>query len=601
MKLRLRGASKTPRRPIRGSRAASPQRLHHDPGSRILCGRLIGTETEYATRFRSISENDLFEPPTAAASFHAIRSALQAKIPTALATDDSETCFLANGAMLSLETQPSQWDGPGGLVEMATAESRSPSTWLACQRAVDGLMEDAASDARVGPESTDGGVQRSAEIRVLKNSRDAQGHIYGTQENYEVDVAEGFGLLIYRLAVMVLWFIQVLCWLATLPIITLTTVTAFCLAIGIGLLNQPASSTFHRLPGWFTTLVITGLRLTHLPMVWWLRFIASHIAFRRQQRFLSGMLVSRVALCGAGMVDSEGYFHLSAKGNVIDRVADLGGFQGERPIFVFGHWLTLVMGHSYRNLLKTPQLFARRQRLQIGLSDSNLADTAEFVRVGSVSLVLDMIEAGWTKDLPVLRSPLRALSKINRDWNLVKSVSTDHGELTALEIQRRVCNAARRFVDAVRSGDVDNVVEADKHEAELVLQEWSRALEKVTMFRRDARQTEQALGHIDWLAKRWMIDHAQSSHQVAVRQMIDIRYHELHPDGYFRRLDNAVSESTWLDGEMVRRLRRVPPVDSPAWNRGRMIREFSGGDDPITCDWRVAVIGSGRGRRKIRF
>ena len=34
-------------------------------------------------------------------------------------------------------------------------------------------------------------------------------------------------------------------------------------------------------------------------------------------------------------------------------------------------------------------MFRRRQRLQIGLSDSNLADLAEYVKVGSVSLLLD--------------------------------------------------------------------------------------------------------------------------------------------------------------------------------------------------------------------
>ena len=203
------------------------------------------------------------------------------------------------------------------------------------------------------------------------------------------------------------------------------------------------------LPRWLSSPSLFMLRCVHLPTVIVLRFVVRHIAFRRQRRHLTAFLISRVVLCGTGTLNTDGTYHVSAKAMAIDSLADMGGFNGEKPIFVFGHWLGQFCAKSFYSLASTKQMFGRTQRLQIGLSDSNLSDLAEYVKVGSVSLLLDMIESGSHQKLPKLKSPLHALGRIAGDWHLVSRVATSHGEMSALEIQKKYLAAAESYVDSV--------------------------------------------------------------------------------------------------------------------------------------------------------
>ena len=56
-------------------------------------------------------------------------------------------------------------------------------------------------------------------------------------------------------------------------------------------------------------------------------------------------------------------------------------------------------------------LFRRRQRMQIALGDSNMAETAEYLRIGTTMLVLDAIEADCFPRVPQVRRPIRALPR----------------------------------------------------------------------------------------------------------------------------------------------------------------------------------------------
>ncbi len=70
-------------------------------------------------------------------------------------------------------------------------------------------------------------------------------------------------------------------------------------------------------------------------------------------------------------------------------------------------------------------------------------------------------------------------------------------------------------------------------ESTIVLLRWREILEAVIAFRRDARDTEAAFGKVDWLTKRWMLDQLDDDAEWSQRKKIDLRYHELSPDGYY--------------------------------------------------------------------
>jgi len=353
------------------------------------------------------------------------------------------------------------------------------------------------------------------------------------------------------------------------------------------------SDLFEVVPRWIASVAIGLLRMIHLPTVLVLRLVVRHVAFRRQRRYLTAFLVSRVAMCGTGNLDHDGRFQMSAKAMAIDSVADMGGFRGERPIFVYGHWLGQFCAKSFMSLSSTRQMFRRKQRMQIGLSDSNLSDLAEYVKVGTVSLLLDMIESGETTGLPVLKRPVKSLHRIASDWNLISRVPTNRGEMSAVEIQKVYLNAAERFVQQTPANM--------RGEAPLVLERWTELLDAVISFRQDAADIEDGLGRVDWMTKRWMMDNLGNDAQWPERKKIDLRYHELSEDGYFNQFIDHRPELLLVDEDLIQRRRRSPPAGSPAAKRGWMIREFADSDEAMQTEWTHAMIGRGRRRRRVDF
>ena len=562
-------------------RAGRRARLRSD---QPLVSRLIGLETEYATIAADGGPLSAAQLPASAVVYRQVCQAVQNTQPTASGVYDSEQLFLANGAAMTFESHPSLHHLPGGLIEVATPEVRSPADLLQCQRAIDQMIAEAASVASVG-----------VDLRILKNSSDALGHVYGCQENYEAVVARGVWLAVYRGLMLLLWTVHAFSFAVALPFIAVLIGMALVQAAfqrGWRGIRADAATHFDSLPRWISAALIGLLRWMHTPAVWMLRFIGRHVAFRSQRRYLTSLLVSRVALCGAGELAHDGRYRISAKAMAIDCVADMGGFSGERPIFLYGHWLGSLGAKSFTSYAATRQMFRRHQRLQIGLSDSNLADLAEYVKVGSASLVLDMIEAGATKGLPVLRQTTRSLHRIARDWNLVTRVPTSRGEMSALEIQRVYLRAAEKFVAGTPANR--------RGEADLVVQRWRELFDAVSEYRRSAEAMENSLVRVDWLSKRWMIDQVPAG-QWPERKKIDLRYHELSRSGYFHQLSELRPDRMLVSPSQVQRRRRSPPANTPASRRGWFIREFADSVDRLESEWSYGLIGRGRQRKRVDF
>ena len=546
--------------------------------------RLLGLETEYATLVADRQDLDREDLPPSHMIYVQICEAIRRDQPTVSGLFDSEQMFLASGGAVTFESHPSMHALPGGLVEIATPEVRSPNELLACQRSIDALVSDAAADS-----------ETSFDLRVLKNSSDALGHVYGCHENYEAEVASGIWLWIYRCFVLLLWGMQVFSLLISLPMMAMIygVVSVFQISKGISASDADPQDMFESVPSWISLIMIGLLRLVHLPTVIVLRFVVRHVAFRKQRRYLTAMLVSRVALTGTGNLDHEGRFQMSAKAMAIDVVADLGGFRGERPIFVYGHWLEQFSAKSFLSLSSTRQMFRRHQRFQIGLSDSNLSDLAEYVKVGSVSLLLDMIESGQVNGLPTLKRTVDSLHRVARDWNLISRIPTSRGQLSALEIQKTYLNAAEVFVD----GTAANM----RGEAPLVLYRWRELVDSLVAFRKSAADIEMALGRVDWLTKRHMMDRLGEEAEWPHRKKVDLRYHELSDEGYYYRLLKSRPDLRLVDDEQIALRRRSPPPSSPAANRGWWIREFANSEESMQSEWTYAMIGRGRSRRRVEY
>jgi len=500
-----------------------------------------------------------------------------------------EGAFHAAGGAVWFETERPALGG--GLIEGSTPECRSPWQVLAWQRAQDELLTEAA-------EAAFGGA-----IRLVKNDRDAVGNIYGAQENYEATLAEGWRLAVWRTALVLLLPLAVLTWMLLWFIDKL--VEAYALAAAVIYLTAerllPRPEWLARLlfgcsvkelatdiptgPPWLDSVLYFVARLLTAPLALGLLGVLWATAFVRIRRDLTPFLLSRPIIAGSGMVDEYGHFQLADKATAMNCLTGFGGLLGDRPIYCLGHFFKTVYADAWLAPQQYVRLFRPRQRLQIALGDSNLVDTAEYLRVGTTLLVLDVIEAGEMPTVPQVRRPIHALRSICGDPTLTTRIPLAGGRrATALEIQRFYWEACRRFLD--RRPDAPP-------EARDVLRRWELVLDSLS------DDPQSLVGTLDWATKQFVLDKAARGASWESRKKIDIRYHELSPQGYFQRLKATGIVVDLLSPEEIEHARRNPPMGTPAAVRGRYIREFAADNEEIAANWHAVYIGHGRDCRVV--
>ena len=442
-------------------------------------------------------------------------------------------------------------------------------------------------------------------IRLLKNDRDARGNIYGSQENYSAVFATSWRLRLWRAALVAMLPLVLLTWGAlwalTLCIIVYMLVAQisylacerffrhpdalarFLFGCTIEDLGRRAAPTG---PRWLEAALSVVTRIITAPLagtlytaIWWTAFVP----VRRQ---MLPFLLSRAVTSGTGMLDDCGRFHLADKAPAMNCLTGIGGLLADRPIFTFGHLFKTVYSDSW---LPSDyfSLFSSRQRLQIALGDSNMAQFAEYLRVGTTLLVLDCIEAGAMPPTPHVRRPLKSLRTICADPTLRATVPlAGGGRCTALQLQRFYLEACRRFMDAQ---------DRPPAEARQLLEHWEETLDALE------DDPQSLVGSLDWVTKQWVLEKTGRGAGWPTRKKIDLKYHELSPDGYFERLRASGVAQDLLSVEEVALARRNPPLGTPATVRGRYIREFAGGGEPVSANWKAVYIGRGRRTKVIRL
>ncbi len=558
--------------------------------------RLIGLETEYAVRFQP---GEAAAPsPSKFRLYESLVAALARRVPTARAKHFKEGVFLANGGAVWFEAERPA--AGGGLVEGATPECRGPREVLTYQLAQDQLLAQAAAAAR-----------GQGKITLIKNDRDAFGNVYGAQENYEVTMADGWRLVLWRVGLIGLFPLAVLTWILVFGCV-LATLGYFLVAALIYLPCRLISGGHERLsmllfgrdltegrdtcvhlPMWLEAALQLVTRVVTAPLAIALYLLLQVAAFADIRRKLLPFLVSRAVLTGSGLLDEDGRFHLADKGPAINCVLGFGGIIGDRPIYTMGHFFKMVYAESWFSPREYSALFASRQRLQIAIGDSNMSETAQLLRVGVTALILDAIDAGFFGYTPRLRSPIRSLRAICADPTLRCAVPlVGENPATALELQRFYYSACRAFVGS--QTDVPD-------EAWEVLTLWKQSLDDLEQIANGGETPSRLIGSIDWVTKKYLLDHAAANATWEERKKIDIRYHELSPEGYFELLRASGLVSLVTDEQTVERATRMPPANSPATMRGHYIREFGATDERFAVNWKTVTIGHGWHKRIVRL
>ena len=546
--------------------------------------RLVGLETEYAIRVRARHTH-----PGNDSVFQALKESISSLVATRPGSSAAgrDQIFTENGGAFYYEFLPHCMHG--GLIEGATPECKGPTQTVLYQRAQEALLVRSLPAAQWE-------LRRwghDLELGLLKNCRDAEDHVYGSQENYEVDLARGWRLALLRSV-----------WILLLPVLLVQLILVFGFLLILLLISIPLVLTMAVVPAWNRRLMgwlsqdprrfeaILGRFVLYLSLgaMWPLArpvcLALRLLAFRPLQKDLLPFLVSRTLITGAGSVAQDRRFHLAEKATAIVGKMRSHAQPVDRTIFDVGHLLKAYCAPF--NLQWRPFLgiFRRRQRLQLGHGDSNRCQVAEFLKVGTTTLVIDMIEDGFLDPSPRLRQPIDALHTVARDTALDAALETRTGSTTALELQRFYLEQAKAYLKQHPIASL---------EANQVVRLWEDVLDHL-----ERKDFGPLVGQLDWVTKRFLLEECGADDDASVLKTLDLRYHELD-EGYFETLQEALDRGELIGREVIEDAMVTPPEDTPAHFRGRLIRQEVDLNVPISVSWDSARIGGPFGAKVVPF
>jgi Pup amidohydrolase len=220
---------------------------------------------------------------------------------------------------------------------------------------------------------------------------------------------------------------------------------------------------------------------------------------------------------------------------------------------------------------------ARWRRLHVIVGDATMLEVATYVRLGTASLVLWLIERAVAEggaggalgaiDRLTLRDPVQATHVVSHDLTLSTPLELADGRfLTALEIQRA-------YLDAVR-GALDHVGEPLDEQTRDVLDRWGSLLERL------GEDPASCAREVEWLAKLRLLegmrrrDHLAWDHPRLAA--VDLQWSDLRPErGLYHRLVAAGAVELLVTPEEVADAVVHPPRDTRAYFRGEAVSRYA--------------------------
>jgi proteasome accessory factor A len=283
--------------------------------------------------------------------------------------------------------------------------------------------------------------------------------------------------------------------------------------------------------------------------------VSRSVPFERLVQVLAPFFVTRSVFAGAGKVGAENQtspadYQISQRADFFECLVDLNTMV-KRPIV---------------NSRDEPHCeHSKYRRLHVIVGDANMAELSTYLKIGTLAIVLDLVEAG--ADLPKfeLEDPVRAIKQVSRDLQLKETLRIAGGQATtALAIQRGYLRAA---MDFYACHDLPQVTKD-------VLVRWEEVLDKLE---RDPRSLVREL---DWVAKRHLMESYMERKGCGWNdpriRLMDLQYHDLRPDkGLYYTLERSHMIERIVQDVEISRAEFMPPSGTRAYFRGRCVGKYA--------------------------
>ena len=289
--------------------------------------------------------------------------------------------------------------------------------------------------------------------------------------------------------------------------------------------------------------------------------------------------VTRQVFCGAGKVGAE----LPGSSEVTYQISQRADFFEEEV------GLETTLKRPIINTRDEPHADSKKyRRLHVIVGDANMSEVATYLKLGTTSIVLSMIEDGVFKDQNFgIVDPVLALRRISHDPSLKQTVQLHDGRrMTAIELQWEYLRLATEWADSEGLESIGEAVGKD------ILARWETVLQGL--------ETDPlGVAHwVDWVAKGRLIDGYRDRHgcdwKDARLRVIDLQFHDLRPE---KSLSLRVNSETLLDEAAIEEAVTEPPRETRAYFRGKCLQRFASSVASANWDSMVFDLGTDPLRR----
>tara|TARA_B100000965_G_scaffold322682_1_gene284243 strand:- start:8738 stop:10258 length:1521 start_codon:yes stop_codon:yes gene_type:complete len=218
------------------------------------------------------------------------------------------------------------------------------------------------------------------------------------------------------------------------------------------------------------------------------------------------------------------------------------------------------------------------RRLHVICGDANMSETATFLKVGSTSILLAMVEDSFLTKRIIFDNPVRCIKEVSHDPSLKQQlILNDGSSITALEVQWEIFNAASSYVSKgggeFAGGEVANEI----------INTWERVLTGLES------NPESLRTEIDWIAKRLLIESFADRHNLSIFdprvRLLALQYHDVREG---KRISEIIGLKKLITNNEVNNGIDNPPQETRAYFRGVCLQKWP--ESIVSANWDSLVF-----------